>query len=114
MTAAVRHPLGPRDPSSSAGCGAAGEVAADLLVSSAVLHAAPAAAAVLALVDEEPLAAIALLDPLERTGGEQGNGRMHDRPQGTPQLLVVGPAPCKAALAADQLGSGERFGLVAA
>jgi hypothetical protein len=64
MTAAAIILPGRETRLSSARCGAAGEVAAHLLISSAVLHAAPTAAAVLALVDEQPLAAIASLDPL--------------------------------------------------
>jgi hypothetical protein len=64
MTAAAIILPGRETRLSSARCGAAGEVAAHLRISSAVLHAAPTAAAVLALVDEQPLAAIASLDPL--------------------------------------------------
>src|SRR5215204_7320791 len=88
---------------------AALDVALLLLVGAASLHAAPAAAAVLAHVQEEPAAALAALKPFERLARQQLDGTVGERPQRRLELArVCPPAPRVARSGWHELGLPKR------
>ena len=72
------------------GC-SAGDVAADLLVSAAVVHGTPAAAEILGLIKKNPWAAGASLEPEKLRTSEQLECRQADRPKHRIQLRGFRP-----------------------
>src|SRR4029079_2323977 len=80
-------------------------------VGAAVLHAAPATAAVLALVKEEERATATRLDALERSAGQQLDRRVDHRSDRSVQASIAGPAPGERPVGRSERGSCERLGL---
>src|SRR6202020_2219827 len=91
------------------GVGPAPEVAGDLRCFPAVVHAAPSAAAVLAVVDEQEPACAAWLDVAGCPVGQELNCCGDDGPQGGQKAAARVPCPRAALRDGDELTLCECF-----